>query len=525
MSIDLSKKEVQKPALHGQSVVHNDATHNDATHNDATHNDARQNDARQNDARQNDARQSDARPVTTRHEPLRPHAKPLELIPIPQAPFWTRVNVGSRVKGGVRWAQKKYQLLFPALAPSEKMQKVESLVKPGMDWWLFTVVVVLLGIGLIMVLSSSGVVAEKLNGDKYYFFKRQLLFAFSGGLVLWVAAMVPREIVNKLQYPALFASFCLIALTLTPLAPRINGAQRWLPLGPFSIQPMEFVKITLVLYLAYFMSTKQDLVKTFSRGVIPPFFVTGIFCTVLLLQPDFGSAVILTALLFFMCVAGGTRFVYLFVSIALAIAGALALAIYSPYRLRRLTAFLDPFKDAQDSGYQLVQSFYALGSGGFFGVGVGASRQKMFYLPEAHNDFIVAVLGEEIGFLGLTLVMVLFAVFFWRCYKLVLGQESLRDRYSAFGLTLVIAMGACMNLAVIMGLAPPKGVPMPLLSYGGSSLLATMLCVGLLMNYSRSARYKKVEYRPIRQVISPVNIDKTHMAAPLSSESAAVTNV
>ena len=165
----------------------------------------------------------------------------------------------------------------------------------------------------------------------------------------------------------------------------------------------------------------------------------------------------------------------------------MALAIASPYRLRRLLAFLDPFQDAHNTGYQLVQSLLAIGSGSFFGVGVGASKQKMFYLPEAHNDFIMAVLAEEMGFVGVTVVMILFALLFWRCYKIIMGQHNLRDRFTAFGITTILVMGAVMNLAVVMGVAPPKGVPMPLMSYGGSNLLATMLCVGLLMNFSRTA--------------------------------------
>lgn len=356
------------------------------------------------------------------------------------------------------------------------------------DWWLFTIMVCLLAIGLVMVLSASGIVAEKLNGDKYYFFKRQLIFAAGGGLALWIAALLPREWLYRFQYPALIIALILLLVTLSPLAPRINGAKRWIPLGPVSIQPMEFVKIALAFYLAYFMSSKQSLIKTFSRGVIPPFAVTGLFCFLLLLQPDFGSAVVLAGILFFMCVAGGTRFVYLFVAVGMALSGALALAIASPYRLRRLTAFLDPFQDAQNTGYQLVQSLYAIGSGSFFGVGVGASKQKMFYLPEAHNDFIMAVLGEEMGFLGVSVVMILFALLFWRCYRIVMGQKNLRDRFTAFGISLILGMGAVMNLAVVMGVAPPKGVPMPLMSYGGSNLLATMLCVGLLMNFSRTVK-------------------------------------
>ena len=355
------------------------------------------------------------------------------------------------------------------------------------DWWLFTIMLVILSIGLVMVLSASGIVAEQVNGDKYYFFKRQELFALMGGIVLWGAALLPREWLYKMQYPALFVALLLLLVTLSPLAPAINGAKRWIPLGPINIQPMEFVKVALALYLAYFMSSKQDIIKTFSRGVIPPFAVTALFCFLLLLQPDFGSAVVLASILFFMCVAGGTRFVYLFFSIALACAGAMALAISSPYRLRRLLAFLDPFEDAHNTGYQLVQSLLAIGSGSFFGVGVGASKQKMFYLPEAHNDFIMAVLAEEMGFVGMSVVMILFGLLFWRCYKIIQGQRNLRDRFTAFGITTILAMGSVMNLAVVMGVAPPKGVPMPLMSYGGSNLMATMLCVGLLMNFSRTA--------------------------------------
>lgn len=355
------------------------------------------------------------------------------------------------------------------------------------DWWLFAIVLVILSIGLIMVLSASGIVAEQVNSDKYYFFKRQLIFAGLGGVALWGAALVPRQWLYRMQYPAIFLALALLLLTLSPLAPAINGAKRWILLGPVSVQPMEFVKIALALYLAWFMSAKHDLVKSFSRGVIPPFAVTGLFCFLLLLQPDFGSSVVLASLLFFMCVAGGTRFIYLFFSLALAVAGAIALAISSPYRLRRLLAFLDPFQDAHNTGYQLVQSLLAIGSGGFFGVGVGASRQKMFYLPEAHNDFIMAVLSEELGFVGVSLVMLLFALLFWRCYRIIMGQRTLRDRFTSFGITVILAMGAVMNLAVVMGVAPPKGVPMPFLSYGGSNLMATMLCVGLLLNFSRTA--------------------------------------
>lgn len=359
-------------------------------------------------------------------------------------------------------------------------------VSSSMDRWLLAVVLILLCIGLLMVLSASGVVAERLYDDKYFFFKRQVLFATVGGILLWYTSSMSRRLLYRLQYPGLLLMALLLLLTLTPLGSKINGARRWISLGFVSIQPMEFIKIALALYLAYFMSTKQQLIKTFSKGVIPPFAVTGFFCCLLLAQPDFGGAAVLAIILFFMCLVGGTRLVYLVISIGMVILAGFALIIHSPYRLERLKAFMDPFQDAQNSGYQLVQSLYALGSGGLFGVGVGGSAQKMFYLPEAHNDFIMSVVGEEMGFVGITLIMILFTIFFARCYRIVMGQTNLRDKFSAFGLTLVIAVGTIFNLAVIMGMVPPKGVAMPFLSYGGSSLLSTMICVGLLLNYSRT---------------------------------------
>lgn len=356
------------------------------------------------------------------------------------------------------------------------------------DWWLFIIVMVLLAIGVIMVLSASGIVAEKQYADKYYFFNRQLIFACLGGVCLWIAALFPRHLLYRLHYILLGLALVTLALTLTPLAPAINGAKRWIPLGLFNMQPMEFVKIALVIYLGYYLSAKQELVRSFTRGMLPPLLITCLLCVLLLLQPDFGSAVVLFGILFSMYIAGGVRNMYLCIAGGVGVLSVAMLAILSPYRMRRLTSFLDPFQDAQNTGYQVTQSLYAFGSGGVFGTGIGASRQKMFYLPEAHNDFIMAVLGEELGFVGVSLVMLLFLLLFWRCYRIVMGQESLRDRLTAFGLSVTLAMGAVLNMAVVMSCAPPKGVPMPFLSYGGSNLLATLLCVGLLMNYSRTVR-------------------------------------
>ncbi len=356
------------------------------------------------------------------------------------------------------------------------------------DFWLLGLSLILLSLGLMTLLSASGIVADRIYADPLYFFKRQLLFAAAGIIVMIFLTAMPRSALYKLQYPILLAALILLLLTLTPLAAKIKGAKRWLSMGPVNIQPMEFAKIALVMYLAYFMSTKQAIIKTFSRGVIPPFAVTGVFYCLLLLQPDFGGAAVLSLLLFFMCLAGGTRLIYLVLSASLACGGAYLLVLHEAYRFRRIMAFLDPFKVARDEGYQLVQSLYALGSGGFWGAGLGDSKQKLFFLPDAHTDFIMAIAGEELGFVGMTLIFLLLGLFFWRSMRVAFRQEDLRDRLTAFGLTLMLGLSMILNMAVVLGVAPPKGLPMPFFSYGGSSLLATFICVGLLLNISRTVR-------------------------------------
>ena len=356
------------------------------------------------------------------------------------------------------------------------------------DWWLFAIAAVLTAIGLTMVFSASGITAERMQADSYYYFKRQILFALVGGIGLTVAAALPRRILFSLHYPLLFLTVVMLALCISPLGISAKGAHRWIGFGPLRIQPMEFAKITLVLYLAYFLSTKQAIVKTFGKGVIPPFLITGVFCLLLLCQPDFGGAAFCALLLFFLCYVGGTRLVYLILSAIIACGGAGLLMVAEPYRFRRLLAFRDPFADAADAGYHLVQSFFAFGSGGISGIGLGAGKQKLFYLPEAHNDFIMAVMGEETGFIGISLIFLLMGALFWRGMRIALRQTRLRERLIAFGLLLNLAISSVLNLAVVMGLVPPKGVPMPFISYGGSSLLASLLCVGLLLNLSRGGK-------------------------------------
>ena len=369
------------------------------------------------------------------------------------------------------------------------VQSAEAKANGSIDYWLLGAALVLAGLGLVMVFSSSGVMAERVNGNRYFFIQRQGLFAMISLVLMTICAWMPRKILHGPVYLWLFLIIGLLVLTLVPpFSVKAGGARRWLRLGFMSLQPMELAKVVLVMYLAYFFSQKQQLVRSFSVGFIPPVVVTGFLGLILLLQPDFGGAVFLGMLFFLMSLVGGTRLTYLGVSMFFGI-GAMGLLIASsPYRFKRWFAFLDPFKDPQNVGYQLVQSFYAFGSGGVAGAGFGAGKQKLFYLPEAHNDFIMAVVGEELGFIGVSIVFVCIGILLYRAFKVALAQDDLRDRFTAYGMGLVLGLGFLLNLAVVLGCVPPKGVAMPFLSYGGSNLLACFLCVGILLNLSRSAR-------------------------------------
>jgi len=366
--------------------------------------------------------------------------------------------------------------------------KNSSAALGKLDPWLLTTTLLLGGFGLIMVLSSSGITAERDFADKYFFFKRQLMYT-GVGLACMIACMqMPRKMLYGLTYVWVALAVIMLGLCLTPFGVNVKGASRWISLGPANIQPLEFAKIALVLYLAYFFARKQDLVKTFSVGFLPPFIVTGFLCGLLLLQPDFGGAVVLAGILFFMCMVGGTRFSYLFISLLFGAGAGWLLITSSPYRLKRWTAFLDPFASAQNEGYQLVQSLYAFGSGQIFGTGIGAGKQKLFFLPEAHNDFIMAVVGEELGFFGMSLFFFAIGFFLWRAFRVAITQEDLQDRFTAFGITCILALGMVLNLAVVLGTVPPKGVAMPFISYGGSSLTVSFICAGILLNLSRTAK-------------------------------------
>ena len=362
-----------------------------------------------------------------------------------------------------------------------------SEVKGPIDIYLLSALLIILCIGLVSVLSASGYTSHKQFHYSYHFFNRQLLAMGIGAVFIFGLCIIPRSFINSIHYWVIALCFVGLMACLS-IGLTSHGAQRWIPIGPLKIQPMEFSRIALVLYLAYFLGNKQNFKEDFVRGVFPPLIFTALLVGPIVFQPDLGGAILLASICVLMLLVGGSRIKHMLYIIAPIIGCIVLLILISPYRLNRIMAFRHPFEDMQGIGWQLVQSLFAFGSGGMFGVGVGNSIQKTGPLPEAHNDFIMAVVGEETGFIGIAFIMILFAFFFYRCYLVIMGQENLRDRLCAFGCTIALAQSFLFNLAVVLGSVPPKGVAMPFISYGGSSLLSNMIFAGLILHYSRTAR-------------------------------------
>ena len=357
------------------------------------------------------------------------------------------------------------------------------------DVWLTLPVMFLVGIGIVMVYSASSALALKKFGTDYYFLKRQLAYSVGGCLLLIFFRHLSLKILHAGVYLLLFATILLLAAVQIPgLGITAGGATRWLYLGAFSFQPSELARLALVVYLAFSIEKKGDLIKTFSVGFVPHVLILGIFVGLIMLQPDFGSAAILCVIAWGMMFMGGVRLRYLISSVLpLLLAGYLVL-INSPYRLRRLLSFWDPWQYATDEGYQAIHSLMAFGTGGIWGVGVGGGYQKLFYLPEPHTDFIFSVIGEELGLIGVLAVVTCYGMIIWRGIGIARGTEGTFESLVAAGLTFSIGLQVCINMGVALALLPTKGLTLPLLSYGGSSLLVNMAGIGLLMNIGASER-------------------------------------
>jgi len=353
------------------------------------------------------------------------------------------------------------------------------------DYMILIPVLFLLALGLVGVYSASSHLAAHRVGDSYFYLKRQAVFCMLGIGVMIMAKNIPCILYSKLVYPLMLMSLGLLVLLLFPgFGYKVGGATRWIRWAGFSFQPSEFAKLSLVIYMAYSMAKKGSHMEIFSRGLLPHLTVASIFMLLIVCQPDLGTAVIIGCWVMVLLFVGGARIFHLVSVLLLSAPVVLWLIWQADYRVKRWWAFLNPWEDPKGIGFQIIHSFLAFGSGGLFGAGLGNSKQKLFYLPESHTDFIFSIIAEELGFLGVACIVGLFGVLFFRGIKVALGARDLYRSYLALGLICLMGLQVVVNMGVVTGLLPTKGLSLPFISYGGSSLVFNLLGVGILLNIS-----------------------------------------
>ncbi len=351
----------------------------------------------------------------------------------------------------------------------------------GLDLVLLAVALILLGFGTVMVFSSSAVFAARKYKDGAFFLARHSSYAGIGLVALYVAWRLDYHLYQRFVYPLLLGSIAML-VGLFFVGTRVDGAVRWFRFAGLSFQPSELAKLTLIMYLAYSLSKKRDDMHLFSIGFLPHLLVASFVGVLVLKQPDLGSTAILLAVTFLMLFVAGTRVSYILLAILAAAPIAYQQIVGTPWRLRRLIAFLDPWAYRRDAGYQISESLISVGSGGLHGLGIGAGKQKLFFLPAAHTDFLFAVTGEELGFVGLIVVVALFAILILRGVRAATGARDLFGTYLAYGITATFGLQALLHMSVVLGLVPTKGITLPLMSYGGSGLVMNLFAVGILLN-------------------------------------------
>lgn len=360
----------------------------------------------------------------------------------------------------------------------------------NIDIFLLATVIGLVLFGLLMVYSSSFIFAQERTGDGYVFIKKQILFAVLGFGVLYAALQIDYRLWSRWSYPLLGLTFLLLALVLVPgIGHKVGGAQRWIRLGPLGIQPAEIAKFVLVLFVARQLTLKEGRLHRFMAGVGSNFIFAIPAVVLLLAQPDFGSSVIVSFVILVLMYLAGVPRRYLLGLLAAGAVGVFALIVSSPYRMARLLSFLDPWKDPSGKGFQILQSMVGLHNGSIWGVGLGNGKGKLFYLPEAHNDFIFAVIGEELGLIGVILVVLAFLFLVYRGLRIAWRSYDLYgDRFGMFlatGITLLLGIQAFINVSVVLGLVPTKGLPLPFVSSGGSALMMNLFLIGVLLSVAR----------------------------------------
>jgi cell division protein FtsW len=360
------------------------------------------------------------------------------------------------------------------------------------DYILLVVVLALVGIGIVMVYSTTAIPAGERFHDPYYFLKRQAAYAGIGCLsLLMVMVFIPYGALKRLAYPILILSILsLIAVLIPGIGYRAGGAMRWIRIQAFSFQPSEFAKLGLIIFLAYFLAKKEERIRSFSFGFLPTVLLSGLVIGLIMKEPDFGAAFFLTVMVFLLLFAGGTKVTYIVGACLLAAPVAYYFLMNMAYRHKRLLSFISPWDDPMGRSFQIVQSFLCFGSGGLFGLGLGEGRQKLFFLPASHTDFIFSVIGEELGMLGAMVVVLLFLILTLRGIHLGLSLKDRFGAYLALGITLMISLQAVLNMGVVLGLLPTKGLTLPLISYGGTSLVINLVGVGILLRLSTEVERK-----------------------------------
>ncbi|MGC5325613.1 stage V sporulation protein E [Brevibacillus sp. SYSU BS000544] len=363
-----------------------------------------------------------------------------------------------------------------------------SKVRTAPDFFIIFATLFLLGIGIVMVYSASAVYAyHTFEGDSYYFSKRQFIFAILGIASMYVMMNVDYWVWKKWAKTGFIVSLALLVLVLI-IGKEVNGAKSWLGLGSFGIQPGEFAKFGVAAFLAMWLSDNQKKIVLFQKGLAPALAIPSACFALIMLQPDLGTGTVLMGMSILMIFVAGARISH-FVGLGLlGVAGFAGLIISAPYRIARITAFLDPWEDPLGKGYQIIQSLYAIGPGGLLGLGLGQSRQKFSYLPEPYNDFIFSIVAEELGFIGGSLVLLLFLLLVWRGMRVAITAPDLFGSLLALGIVGMIAIQVLINVGVVTGMFPVTGITLPFLSYGGSSLTLMLTGVGILLNISRFSR-------------------------------------
>lgn len=369
--------------------------------------------------------------------------------------------------------------IYKYILLGDPMRKVDKI--------LLISTITLIIIGIIMVYSSSSIWAEYKYQDPFKYFKSQLIFFIIGLIIMYIITQLDINILEKHSNKILLICLILLILVLIPGIGKVrNGSRSWFGIGPLGIQPSEFSKLGLIIYTSKYLSHNNKNIKDIKKGLIPLFLVIGIFFITIMLEPDFGTAmVILVTLITLIFVAGPKVSFFLKIGF-IGIIGIILLIIVAPYRLKRITAYLNPWSDPLGSGFQIIQSLYAIVPSGLLGTGLGNSIQKNFYLPEPQTDFIFSIIIEELGILGTFIIISLFIIIFHRSIKISLTEQNLFKKYLSFGLSFGIIFQAILNILVITGTIPTTGITLPFISYGGSSLLISMTSIGIILNISKN---------------------------------------